>query len=335
LILNNQVKKQPNHNEDLFNKIYNNKADTSQLVKRYVDDHVVYLNNVVEDMNDIKSLIYIDSLPSIEFVRKEEQVKEKVKSKIVKPKEKIPKEPKPKLFVKIKKPEPDESDEPVVIKPKPAPKPKAKIKTPDEPKVIIRKPVLKEPKPKLFVKIKTPEPDESDDLDDEPEVIKPKPAPKPKEPKVIIRKPVLKEPKPKLFVKIKKPDESDDLDDEPVVIKPKPVKPKIKTPEPDESDDLDDEPVVIKPKVQKPKKDSNVKSPLQRLLEDSPFGKFAFNQREDCKSKERKQKFYMTKEEILKVIDSLKKEDRDKLPKALKSLTKEKICDLLFSGKKN
>ena len=233
LILNNLVKRQPNHNEDLFNNIYNNRADTSQLVKRYVDDHVAYLNNVV-DMNDIKTLIYIESLPSVEFVRKEEQVKEKVK-KI--PKEKIPKEPKPKLFVKIKKPDPD--DVPVVIKPK---------------------------------------------------VLKPLP-------KKETQKPVV---------------------------------------EP-ESDESDDEPVIIKPKVLKKtlKKDSNVKSPLQRLLEDSPFGKFAFNQREDCKSKERKQKYYMTKEEILKVIDSLKKEDREKLPKALKSLTKEKICDLLFEGKKN
>ena len=233
LILNNLVKRQPNHNEDLFNNIYNNRADTSQLVKRYVDDHVAYLNNVV-DMNDIKTLIYIESLPSVEFVRKEEQVKEKVK-KI--PKEKIPKEPKPKLFVKIKKPDPD--DEPVVIKPK---------------------------------------------------VLKPLPKKEPQKP----------------------------------VVEP-------------ESDESDDEPVIIKPKVLKKtlKKDSNVKSPLQRLLEDSPFGKFAFNQREDCKSKERKQKYYMTKEEILKVIDSLKKEDREKLPKALKSLTKEKICDLLFEGKKN
>ena len=233
LILNNLVKRQPNHNEDLFNNIYNNRADTSQLVKRYVDDHVAYLNNVV-DMNDIKTLIYIESLPSVEFVRKEEQVKEKVK-KI--PKEKIPKEPKPKLFVKIKKPDPD--DVPVVIKPK---------------------------------------------------VLKPLPKKEPQKP----------------------------------VVEP-------------ESDESDDEPVIIKPKVLKKtlKKDSNVKSPLQRLLEDSPFGKFAFNQREDCKSKERKQKYYMTKEEILKVIDSLKKEDREKLPKALKSLTKEKICDLLFEGKKN
>ena len=265
LILNNLVKRQPNHNEDLFNNIYNNRADTSQLVKRYVDDHVAYLNNVV-DMNDIKTLIYIESLPSVEFVRKEEQVKEKVK-KI--PKEKIPKEPKPKLFVKIKKPDPD--DVPVVIKPK----------------------VLK-PLPKKETQKPVVEP-ESDESDDEPVVIKPK------------------------------------------VLKPLPKKePKKPVVEP-ESDESDDEPVIIKPKVLKKtlKKDSNVKSPLQRLLEDSPFGKFAFNQREDCKSKERKQKYYMTKEEILKVIDSLKKEDREKLPKALKSLTKEKICDLLFEGKKN
>ena len=301
LILNNLVKRQPNHNEDLFNNIYNNRADTSQLVKRYVDDHVAYLNNVV-DMNDIKTLIYIESLPSVEFVRKEEQVKEKVK-KI--PKEKIPKEPKPKLFVKIKKPDPD--DVPVVIKPK----------------------VLK-PLPKKETQKPVVEP-ESDESDDEPVVIKPK-----------VLKPLPKKEPKKPVVEPDESEESDESDDEPVVIKPKVLKPlpkkepKKPVVEP-ESDESDDEPVIIKPKVLKKtlKKDSNVKSPLQRLLEDSPFGKFAFNQREDCKSKERKQKYYMTKEEILKVIDSLKKEDREKLPKALKSLTKEKICDLLFEGKKN
>ena len=167
LVLNNHVKKQAHHNEDLFNNISQNQADTSQLVKRYVDDHITYLKKYNEE-NDMKTTIYIENLPIVEF---KESVKE--------------------------------------VKPQ----------------------------------------------------------------------------------KVKKLKDKDTV--------------------------------------------SEVKSPLQRLLEDSPFGKFAFNQREDCKSKERKQKFYMSKEEILKVIDSLSKEDRGKLPKALKSLTKEKICDLLFDSKKN
>ena len=183
LVLNTQVKRQPHHNEDLFNTIVESRADTSQLVKRYIEDHITYLNKNMRGNNEFKSMVYIESLPIVEL-----------KGKELKPKK------------------------------------------------------VAEPKPKN--------------------------------------------------------------------VKEKAVK------------------EGVEPK-QKKVISKVVKSPLQRLLEDSPFGKFAFNQREDCRSKERKQKFYMSKENILKAIDSLKKEDREKLPKALKSLTKEKICDLLFDIKKN
>lgn len=56
---------------------------------------------------------------------------------------------------------------------------------------------------------------------------------------------------------------------------------------------------------------------------------FRFKNIDECKSSKRSQPYYMSKENILKEIDSNKR-IRDILPKNYKSLNKDKICEHLF-----
>jgi hypothetical protein len=104
--------------------------------------------------------------------------------------------------------------------------------------------------------------------------------------------------------------------------------------EPYEIMDIDviKKPIIInKPKINNPpqllRKDEEelIKINIKLLLEE----KFKFKTNEECASTKRSQPYYMTKDEIIKTIES-EKVFKDKMSKKYKTLKKEEICDELF-----
>lgn len=91
------------------------------------------------------------------------------------------------------------------------------------------------------------------------------------------------------------------------------------------------EPVIVEDKKQKNKlpirkdQDILIKTNIKLLLAE----KFKFKTKEECSTSKRSAQFYMTKDEIVKTIESTP-ELIDHMPKKYKSMKKEEICDHLF-----
>jgi hypothetical protein len=74
-------------------------------------------------------------------------------------------------------------------------------------------------------------------------------------------------------------------------------------------------------------------SAIASMLLMFPFNKFPFKTKDQCNSRETSQKYYLSKDDVLKVIDS-DEELKDLFPAGYKSLKKQDICNLLFNIRK-
>lgn len=99
---------------------------------------------------------------------------------------------------------------------------------------------------------------------------------------------------------------------------PPPVEKKKKTTK--KRDDKHTKPVILT-NIQKNQIKENVKELLKKT--------YKFKDKEQCSSKQRSKEYYMTKDDILKEIESNNKL-KNLMPTNYKSLTKEKLCEVLF-----
>ncbi len=86
--------------------------------------------------------------------------------------------------------------------------------------------------------------------------------------------------------------------------------------------------------VKSVKRNAKIKtSAIASMLDTFPFNKFPFKTKDQCNSRETSQKYYLSKDDVLKVIDS-DKELKDLFPAGYKSLKKKDICNVLFTSGK-
>lgn len=100
---------------------------------------------------------------------------------------------------------------------------------------------------------------------------------------------------------------------------PKPIKKKKKIPK--KKEEKHPQPIILS-NIQKNRIKENVKELLKRT--------YKFNDKEQCSSKQRSKEYYMTKDDILKEIES-NDTLKNLMPTNYKSLTKEKLCEFLFA----